>query len=171
MKVLIITGGTSSERRISFMSAGQVRNALIEVKHQAVLFDLKKGHQQLKKIAKKFDVIFPVIHGEEGEGGSLQEFLASQGIPCVGGDWEGYKKSWYKIPFKRFCDKNNIPTSSWKKVKIKEDILKFGFPSVLKSSAGGSSREVVVMNSIRELRGYLCKKLLKSNLPLFVKNG
>ena len=48
MKVLIVTGGTSSERRISFMSARQVRNALKEVGHQVKLFDFK-----LQKIIQK----------------------------------------------------------------------------------------------------------------------
>ena len=169
MKILVITGGNASERKISLISAKAVKKALEENGHQVKLFDFRKGFHKLKKIIADFDVIFPMLHGEEGEGGDLQKFLSKSSKPFVGGDWKGFKKGWYKIPFKRFCDKNNIPTSSWKKVKIKEDILKFGFPSVLKSSAGGSSREVVVMNSIRELRGYLCKKLLKSNLPLFVE--
>ena len=60
MKVLIITGGTSSERRISFMSAKQVKAGLEEVGHKVKLFDLKKGYRELKKLAKDFDVIFPV---------------------------------------------------------------------------------------------------------------
>lgn len=169
MKVLVITGGTSSERRISFMSAQQVKNALTEAGHKVKLFDLKKGPQQLKKLAKDFDVIFPVIHGEEGEGGALQKFLTTLHKPFVGGDPKGFKQGWYKIPFKKFCDQNNIPTSPWKKIKTKEDILDFGFPSVLKSSSGGSSREVVILKSPQDLKSYLCKKLLKSNLTLFVE--
>ena len=169
MKVLVITGGTSSERRISFMSAQQVRNALKEVGHTVKLFDFKKGHQQLKKRAKNFDVIFPVIHGEEGEGGSLQKFLTTQRVAFVGGDPKGFKKGWYKISFKKFCEENNIPTSTWKKVRSKDDIMRFGFPSVLKSSSGGSSREVVILKSVQDLKSYLCRKLLKSKLSLFVE--
>lgn len=169
MKILVITGGTSSERRISFMSAKQVKKALEEVKYKVKLFDLKKGYQQLKKIAQDFDVIFPVIHGEKGEGGKLQQFLASQGVAFVGGDPKGFKKGWYKIPFKTWCDQNNIQTPKWKKIKNRKDILGFGFPSVLKSSSGGSSREVVILKSSQDFKKYLCRKLLKSNLPLFVE--
>lgn len=169
MKILLISGGISSERRISLMSANQVKKALGVEGHLVKIFDLKKGYQQLKKISKSFNVIFPVIHGEEGEGGDLQKFLSTQGIPFVGGSWKGYKKAWYKIPFKKFADKNKIPTSTWKKVKSKEDIIKFGFPSVLKSSSGGSSREVVILKSKDSLKSYLVNKLLKSNLPLFVE--
>ena len=52
MKILVITGGTSSERRISFMSAKQVKKALEEVGHKVKLFDFKKGKQELKKLRK-----------------------------------------------------------------------------------------------------------------------
>lgn len=169
MKVLVITGGTSSERRISFMSAKQVKKALEEVKYKVKLFDFKKGKKELKKIIKDFDVIFPVIHGEEGEGGKLQQFLVSQGITFVGGDPEGFKKGWYKIPFKTWCNQNNIPTSPWKKVNTKQHIVSFGFPSVLKSSSGGSSLEVVILKSEADLKNRLLYKLLKSNQPLFVE--
>ncbi len=169
MKVFIITGGTSSERRISFMSAKQVKKGLEEAGHKVKLFDFKKGYPQLKKLANSFDVIFPVIHGEEGEGGSLQKLLEKLGKPFVGGDWRGYKKGWYKIPFKTWCNQNNIPTPSWRKIKSKKDILNFGFPSVLKSSSGGSSREVVILKSKEDVKGYLVNKLFRLNFPLFVE--
>lgn len=170
MKVLIITGGTSSERLISQMSAKQVKKGLEEMGHQIKLFDLKKGYPALKKISKDFDVIFPVIHGEEGEGGDLQKFLQSLGKPFVGGDWKGYKTGWYKIPFKIWCDKNEsrsssnkILTSPWKEIKNFEDVRNFDLPAVLKSSNGGSSREVVILKIEKDYQNPLLKKLLKSN--------
>ncbi|MBI2020261.1 ATP-grasp domain-containing protein [Candidatus Daviesbacteria bacterium] len=169
MRVLIITGGTSSERRISLMSAKQVKKGLAEIGHSVKLFDLKKGFKELKKISKNFDVIFPVLHGEEGEGGGLQKFLSNLGISFVGGKWQGYKKGWYKIPFKKFCEDLNIPTAAWKIVKTKKEIQEFGFPSVLKSSSGGSSREVVILKTVSDLKSSLINKLLKSKLPLLVE--
>lgn len=169
MKVLLITGGTSSERRISLMSAKKVSGALKEAGHQIKLFDLKKGFPLLRREVLSFDVVFPVIHGEEGEGGKLQKFLSDLKVPFVGGDPTGFKEGWYKIPFKKFCEKNNISTAPWKIVKTKNDIIKFGFPSVLKGSCGGSSREVVILKSEKDLSLYLCRKLLKSNLALFVE--
>lgn len=169
MKVLVITGGSSSERKISLMSAKQVKTGLEEVGHKVKLFDLIKGFVELKKLAKNFDCIFPVIHGEEGEGGSLQKFLAKLNKPFVGGSWKGYKQGWHKISFKNFCQENNIPTSHWKKIKTRKDILKFGFPCVLKSDNGGSSREVVILKSKDDLKKYLVRKLFKSKLKLYVE--
>lgn len=169
MKVLLITGGISPERKISFMSAREVKKGLEASGHKVKLLDLKRGYKELKKLAKDFDVAFPVIHGEEGEGGQLQNFLASLKIPFVGGDTKGFKKGWYKISFKKFCQKNNIPTAPWKGVKNKEDVLQFGFPCVLKSDSGGSSREVVILKSKNDLKNPLCKKLLKSRFKLFAE--
>lgn len=169
MRILIVTGGTSSERKISLLSAKSVKAGLQEKGHTVQLFDLKKGEKQLKNLAKKFDVIFPVIHGEEGEGGELQKFLSTLGKPFVGGDPGGFKQGWYKIPFKKYCKQNNISTSPWKKISDQSDIIKFGFPCVAKSSNGGSSKEVVILKSFKDLKNPLYKKLLKSNLPLFVE--
>lgn len=169
MKVLVITGGNSSERRISLMSAREVQRGLEKSGHKVKLFDFKRGYRELEKLAKNFDVIFPVIHGEEGEGGSLQKFLSTLGKPFIGGDYTGLQKGWHKISFKKFCDENAIPTAKWKIIKDKKDIIKFGFPSVLKSSAGGSSKEVAILKSKNDLKSYLVNKLLKSNLDLFVE--
>lgn len=168
MKVLVITGGTTSERRISFMSAKEVKKGLKVSGHKVKLFDLKNGKVS-KRLVKKFDVIFPVIHGEEGEGGKLQKLLSSLGKPFVGGSFKGFKQGWYKIPFKQFCDQNNILNAPWRKIKDQKDIIKFGFPAVLKSSSGGSSKEVVILNSAKDLKSKACQKLLNSGLPLFVE--
>lgn len=168
-KILVVTGGISSERKISLMSASQVKKGLEETGYNIKLFDLKKGYPALKKISKDFDVIFPVIHGEEGEGGLLQKFLSTLRKPFVGGYWKGYKKGWYKIPFKKFCDENKILTSPWKKVKNIKDIKSFGLPTVLKSSNGGSSREVVILKTEKDYQNPLFKKLLKSKDMLLIE--
>lgn len=169
MKILLVTGGISSERKISFLSARQVKIGLEEESYKVKLFDLKKGYSELKKVAKEVDVIFPVIHGEEGEGGNLHKFLSTLHIPFVGGDWAGYKKGWYKIPFKKFCNQHKILTANWKKVENIDDILKFGFPAVLKSSSGGSSKEVVILKSGEDLKNPLVKKLLQSQDQLLIE--
>lgn len=169
MKILIITGGSSSERKISLISARSVKTGLEAKNHTVRLFDLKKGKEQLKHLVKKFDVIFPVIHGEEGEGGELQKFLSTLGKPFVGGDPEGFKTGWYKIPFKKFCEQRGIPTSPWRRIKSQDDIIRFGFPSVLKSSNGGSSREVIILKSAQDLVSKACQNLLNLNSDLFVE--
>jgi D-alanine-D-alanine ligase len=153
VKILIITGGDSSERKISFLSARTVQRALLRKNYDAKLYDLKKGYKPLIKLSKNFDVLFPVLHGEEGEGGKLHKFLSKLNKPIAGSkNYKGFRKAWYKIPFKKFCDRNNILTPQWRVIKNSTDVIKFGFPCVTKTSGGGSSREVFILKSEGDLR-------------------
>jgi len=169
MKVLLITGGNSSERVVSLNSANNVKEALIENGHEVKLYDLQQGYNSIKKTALQFDILFPVLHGGEGEGGKLHEFLSKINKPIVGTrNYQGLQKAWNKIPFKKYCDQNGIKTSPWKIVKTKQDILDFGFPSVLKASNGGSSKEVIILKSAKDLSAK-AEELLNSGMPLFVE--
>ena len=170
MKVLILTGGNSSERIVSLTSARTVKKALEENGHKALLYDLSKGYKPIVKIADEYDVLFPVLHGEEGEAGKLHKFLSQINKPIVGTrNYKGLHDAWNKIPFKEYCDKNGIANSPWKIVKTRKDVLDFGLPCVLKASNGGSSREVVILKSEKNLESPDFKKLIKSKVPLFVE--
>lgn len=170
MKVLIITGGDSSEREVSLNSAKNVSSALEKNGHEVKLYDLRGGYEPITSLSNKYDVLFPVLHGEEGEGGKLHKFLSNINKPIVGTrNFKGLQNAWFKIPFKIYCDKNNIPTSPWKVIKTKNDIEKFGFPCVLKSSNGGSSREVAIIKSKVDLANIEVKRILDMDTDIFVE--
>lgn len=169
MNILLITGGNSSERSVSLISAKEVKKALEANKQNVKIFDIKHGTKEMIKLIKNCDLVFPVIHGEEGEGGDLQKILLNRGKPFVGGHHLGFKKGWYKIPFKKFCDKEKILTAPWKIVKRESDVIKFGFPCVLKGSSGGSSKEVVILNSFEQLKTKPSQGLIHSTEPVFAE--
>src|SRR3990167_5089993 len=110
MHVLIITGGHSSEREISFISATNVKRAVEMNGHTVETFDFKEGYDELAKCLDHADVCFPVMHGKEGEDGMLYQYLLSLGKPFVGSDPEGARIAFDKILFKEYCDKNSIAT-------------------------------------------------------------
>lgn len=151
MRVLVISGGDTSERPVSLRSAGEVVKALEQNGYSAQLFDLKDGYDKLDEIIPSFDVIFPKLHGKEGEDGKLYQFLKSSGKPYVGSDPQGAKEAFDKIISKQFFDQKRIPTSRWKVIKTLEDIRQFGFPCVLKAAEGGSSKEVALLKSEPDL--------------------
>lgn len=170
MRILILSGGNSSERTVSLTSARTVKKALQENGHKVKLYDLRQGYQNIISEAKNFDVLFPVLHGEEGEAGPLHKFLVKIGKPIVGTrNYKGLSEAWNKIPLKKYCDKNGIKTPGWAIVKNKEDVIKFGFPCVLKASNGGSSREVVILKTAKDMQNGDFKKLVKLDMPLFVE--
>lgn len=115
-------------------------------------------------------MLFPVLHGEEGEGGKLHEFLSKINKPIDGTrNYKSMQNCWYKIPFKKYCDQNNIPTPRWKIIKDKQDILEFDVPCVLKTSNGGSSREVAIIKSSADLNNPAVKRILEIKMELFVE--
>lgn len=159
MNILIITGGISSERKISLLSARNIKQGLEKVGYKVKLFDLKKGYEQLKSLAKNFDLIFPVLHGKEGEDGTLYDFLNKINKPFVGCSPKSSLIAFDKILFNKFCDENKIPKPEWGVVKNTADINQFGFPAVLKAARGGSSREVAILLSEKDLKKPLVKKI------------
>lgn len=168
MKVLLITGGNSSERPVSLSSAKNVKQTLQENGHTVKIYDLKKGYEPINILAKNFDILFPVLHGEEGEGGKLHRFLSKLNKPVVGTkNYKGLRSIWYKIAFKKYCDKAGITTSPWKRIKTEADIYKFGLPSVIKTSSGGSSLEVFIIKNKKDLDKN--KKKIFSHKDLFVE--
>ncbi|MDD2823325.1 MAG: ATP-grasp domain-containing protein [Candidatus Daviesbacteria bacterium] len=169
MNILLITGGISSERSVSLISAKEVKKALEENKHKVKMFDIKHGTDEMVKLIKNCDLVFPVLHGEEGEGGDLQKLLQKSGKLYIGGDPEGLKVGWYKIPFKQFCDKNNVPSAPWKEVNTIDEVIKFGLPCVVKSTNGGSSKEVAILKTNADLKQKMFLDLFKLNQPLYAE--
>lgn len=169
MNILIITGGSSSERKISLLSAKAVKTVLENNGHQVVSFDFKKGYPELKKIIPNFDVIFPVMHGKEGSDGTLYKFLSSTKKPYVGASFRGAKITANKVMFKKYCDKNNYPTANWKIVKNNNSLVKFGFPCVLKAAEGGCSHEVSILQSEKDLAKSSVKGILALPTNIFVE--
>lgn len=97
----------------------------------------------------KIDVIFPVLHGEHGEDGTIQGLFEIAGIAYVGmgvvGSANGMDKSYTKI----VMQDAGIPQADWIVVthddlsdmtKIVQNVeKKFGFPCFIKPAGTGSS--------------------------------
>lgn len=146
-----------------------VAKALRKNGHDVTTFDFRKGYPRLSKIISKFDVVFPVMHGKEGEDGALYQFLRSRKKSFVGSDPKGAKIAFDKMLFKKYCGKKHIATPDYRIVKNKKDIVQFGFPSVFKAASGGSSIEVVLLHSKKDLASARIKDILKLPDSFFVE--
>lgn len=171
MKVLVISGGNSDERKISLLSAQNVLEALFKNHHQVELFDFKDGFEKLKRKVSHFDVIFPVLHGLEGESGTLQEFLEKLNVRFVGSDSKACKASWDKIKFKKFCEKFDIKTPEWFVLKPQNrNNLAAKTPFVVKPPNNGSSVDVYIVKSKRDLNMIDLKRLFGKYKRLLVED-
>ena len=96
------------------------------------------------------DVVFPVLHGENGEDGAMQGLLQMAGIPYVGPHVSQSAVSMDKTLTKLVADNAGIPQAQWQLVRASElgsrmeqllDGLeqRFAYPMFVKPAGTGSS--------------------------------
>lgn len=87
VKVVVLSGGISDERDVSFRSGRNVYKALLEAGYQTI-DTLDPADEQFiqKLIDGGYDVAFIALHGRGGEDGMIQSVLEYCGIPYTGSD-------------------------------------------------------------------------------------
>ncbi len=101
-------------------------------------------------VRERLDVVFPVLHGENGEDGAMQGLLQLAGIPYVGPHVSASAVSMDKTLTKLVMDHVGIPQARWQLVLNSEldhrmdTILnqleqKFSYPMFVKPAGTGSS--------------------------------
>lgn len=85
MRVAVIQGGPSTEAEVSRASAASVHRALEARGHLCERFELNETLSQ-RLSAWAPEVVFPAVHGAQGEDGCLQGLLEILGFPYVGCD-------------------------------------------------------------------------------------
>jgi D-alanine-D-alanine ligase len=80
-RVLVLMGGTSSEREVSLVSGAAVTKALLEAGYEAIAFDLGTDIPALiQALTPAPDAVFNALHGRPGEDGTVQGLLELMGI-------------------------------------------------------------------------------------------
>jgi D-alanine-D-alanine ligase len=140
-------------------------NYLIEKDPSKLLSDgiapVSKGALEIREEVNReaLDVIFPVLHGPNGEDGTVQGFLKLMQIPFVGPSVLGSSVSMDKDVMKRLLREANIPVVLWVTLQASQkhsiDYEKIrntlGFPLFVKPANMGSSVGVSKVNTKEEL--------------------
>ena len=101
-------------------------------------------------VRERIDVVFPVLHGENGEDGAMQGLLQLAGIPYVGPHVSASAVSMDKTLTKLVCDQAGVPQAAWQLVRSADlahkmdSILanleqRFAYPMFVKPAGTGSS--------------------------------
>ncbi len=175
-KIAILYGGRSVEHGVSINSARNIHQyidrelfdpILIGISTQGVWYktetvskEIESGHeltlalnptkpQFFSKDGSSFvpDIVFPVLHGTDGEDGSIQGLLKAMSIPMIGSGVEGSAISINKLVAKKLLKEAGIPVTRFlfshysdKKQFTFEEIEKIlGLPFMVKSASLGSS--------------------------------
>lgn len=145
LKIGVLFGGKSAEHEVSLNSARNVINALDKNKYQITPIKINKAGKFNLNSIKKFDVIFPVLHGPYGEDGSMQGFLKLSGVPFVGPSVLGSAVGMDKDVMKRLLRDSGVPgpkffvINNGEKISFIEIKKKLGMPVFVKPANLGSS--------------------------------
>ena len=101
-------------------------------------------------VREHIDVVFPVLHGENGEDGAMQGLLQMAGIPYVGSHVAASAVAMDKTLTKLVVDNAKVPQAAWQLVRSKDaeermdkvlDSLEkqFQYPMFVKPAGTGSS--------------------------------
>lgn len=134
----------------------------IQDKSQPLLIKPGNGENKIYNIKTQrflpdFDVIFPLLHGPNGEDGSIQGVLKHIQKPFIGSGVLGSAICMDKDIAKQLFKQNNIPTSRFKVVRkgneinFKSIIDSLGLPLFVKPANLGSSVGIQKTNDESEL--------------------
>jgi D-alanine-D-alanine ligase len=98
-------------------------------------------------IHQKLDVVFPLLHGTDGEDGSIQGFFHAMNIPCVGSGVLGSALSMNKIIAKQLMQQAGLPIGKFvwfskadrEKINYQKIVAELGLPFMTKAASLGSS--------------------------------
>lgn len=166
MNIVVLTGGKSDEREISVLSSKNVINALEKLGHKVEVVDVK-DRIDFSKI--QGDLVFPVLHGVEGEGGKLQEELEKRETKFVGSGSKACNISWQKIAFKKFCEKQGIKTPKWQTINSISFKINIPIPYVIKPSDNGSSIDLYLIRSEEDLKKVSFEKLFNKYKEILIE--
>lgn len=191
LRIAVLFGGQSVEHDVSLLSARSIINALDPEKYEAVPVGItREGHwlpphraaallqsgrtphqqpgenrsllaTQHTALESGFDVVFPVVHGTQGEDGTLQGLLELAGLPYVGAGVLASAVGMDKVIMKRVFREAGLPTADftvvtrhqWRRDPESAEVP--GYPCFVKPSNGGSSLGVTKVKAKEDLQGAL----------------
>ncbi|HMA62041.1 MAG TPA: D-alanine--D-alanine ligase [bacterium] len=136
MKIVVLKGGSSSEREISLKSAEKIAQAYRRNGHDVIELDtvlpfsqieeeievtsdhLENGSRNLVKLLQHkriedCDFVFNALHGGIGEDGRVQALLDMMQMHYNGSGYESSGISMDKIVSKLLFQQNQVPTPDW----------------------------------------------------------
>lgn len=162
MKILVLLGGESPEREISIKSGESVCHALKAAGHSVVTVDPILSFDVLDEYVGKVDMVFPVLHGRNGEDGTVQKELEKRSLSYLGADSESSNIAFNKILTHKNLEKHAIKMPRYEKVSLHDvgSSQLFQKAYVLKPFDGGSSLDTLIVREVSEVSIENTKELL-----------
>jgi len=168
--VVILMGGLSGERKISFLTGKTCSEALKKKGYKVISLDAK-GYfaEELKKLKPK--IVFNALHGKYGEDGFVQSILESLKIPYTHSGVLASSLAMDKELSRKIFKKNNLKVPKYFLLEKNQKInfnKKIKFPIVVKPVNEGSSLGVYICKNKKQ---FISKynKLMKKHDRIIVE--
>jgi D-alanine-D-alanine ligase len=171
MRVTVLYGGPSAEREVSLVSGKAVIEGLRSMGHE--VFGSDVSPTDLSGLDRPADVIFPVLHGQFGESGELQEILEQRGLPFVGSGSRASRLGMNKVETKRAWEQAGLPTPRYEVLTTANPKpTSVTAPCAVKAFDSGSSIDVYICktdDAAREAVDAVLKKHGRVLVEQFIK--
>ncbi len=159
---MILAGGYSKEREVSFQTAKSVTKELLKDKKNQIKIENPDGNFVKNLRNFKPDIVLNLLHGRYGEDGYIQTILESENVKYTHSGVLSSSIAIDKEISKKIFKKNKILTTKHVKISFKKEIIKknflknikkkIGFPVVIKPLNEGSSVGVSICNENNLIR-------------------
>jgi D-alanine-D-alanine ligase len=149
-RIAVLKGGRSLERQVSLNSGARVEASLRRLGHEVIEVDV--GHDLVDRLsADRPDLAFVVLHGRDGEDGTVQELLEVLDIPYTGSRVSACIRASDKVLAKHAMRDAGIPTpdffafseTAFRSLGAAQALpaisLRLKFPIVVKPASQGSA--------------------------------
>jgi len=157
-RILLLKGGKSREREISYRSAKAVSDSL---KRQGLNFIEAELDETLPTILQEFKptVVFNATHGTYGEDGRVQGLLDILEIPYTHSSLPASALAMDKDKCKIILAKYGVNSAKGEVLSIKQaQAKKFSLPIIFKPNSEGSSFGIEIIKNNNELQNFLHSK-------------
>lgn len=161
-RVLILAGGLSHERDVSLRSGRRVTEALRQIGVDVEQRDADAGLLAALRDDPP-DVVFPLLHGVQGEDGAIQEVLSLSGLPYVGSEPTACRQAFDKPVAKGLVQRAGLlspasvvlPQSTFRELGanllLDALVARIGLPVMVKPARGGSALGASVVQATGDL--------------------
>lgn len=163
--ILVICGGLSHEREISIRSGHRVGGFLEEAGWTVHFHDMDSTLlDYLSDPHTRPDVVWPSLHGANGEDGSIRDVLELEGLPYIGSRAKASRTAWSKPIAKNVVRKLGglstphsvtLPESMFRELGVSKVIRlltdSLGLPLFIKPTMGGSALGCTLVTEAQQL--------------------
>jgi len=158
-KIALLSGGISGEREVSINTGNQIFEALDKEKYEVFRYDPKIDLKKfiVDALDKKFDLVFPALHGPFGEDGKLQGLLDILGVPYLFSSCLASALAMDKYKTKIIAEKIGLDVAPSLKINknnrynLEKITNELSFPIVIKPIELGSSVGIAIAKNEEEL--------------------